>query len=409
MKYNNYTFALIIFLIISSFLFTGKAQTAPKYELYGFVRNDFYYNSRQNVEVIDGIFNIFPKPLVHDADGNDINNTAQAEMISVASRLGLNINGPELFKARSTAKIELDFCGTGTTYFLVRLRQAYMKLNWKNTELLAGQTWHPLYGNVAPTIVSLNSGSPFQPFNRSPQLRVKQNLTSSLSVSLAGIYQMQYTSYGPEGKSNNYMKQALLPDMYLGMESTGKHFTGGIGLDYKTLKINKSRLGSKSAMIYGQYASKKLQIKAKSLIGQNLSDLQMPMGYGLSSYNVENKLHTYTNFNQSASWINLVYGKTWQVGILGGYLKNLGTDKNLLPTANNDYTVYSSGYFSGNQHLDQLIRIAPHLSYNMKNIRLGLEYDLTNAGYGKLNTQGKVTDPYSVTNHRVVGVAVYNF
>ena len=94
---------------------------------------------------------------------------------------------------------------------------------------------------------------------------------------------------------------------------------------------------------------------------------------------------------------------------MGGYLKNLGTDKNLLPTANNDYTVYSSGYFSGNQHLDQLIRIAPHLSYNMKNIRLGLEYDLTNAGYGKLNTQGKVTDPYSVTNHRVVGVAVYNF
>ncbi|MBP1663691.1 MAG: outer membrane protein [Bacteroidetes bacterium] len=409
MKYNSTTYTWIIILIISSFFFSAEAQTTPKYELYGFIRNDFYYNSRQNVEVIDGFFHIFPKLAINDVYGNDINQVAQSEMISVASRLGLNINGPELFKARSTAKIEMDFCGSGSTYFLIRLRQAYMKLNWKNTELLAGQTWHPLFGNVVPTTLSLNSGSPFQPFNRSPQLRVKQNLTSSLSVSLAGIYQMQYTSYGPEGKSNIYMKQAMLPNIYLGLENSGKHFTGGIGLDYKTLKINKSMLASKSAMIYGQYANKKLQIKAKSLIGQNLSDFLMPMGYGLSDYNADNKTYTYTNFNQSSSWINLVYGKTWQVGIFGGYLKNLGTDKNLLPTDNNDFTVYSSGYFSGNQHLDQLFRIAPHLSYNIKNIRLGLEYDLTNAGYGKLNTQGKVTDPYSISNHRVVGVAVYNF
>ena len=351
---------------------------------------------------------MFPKPNVPDANGKDINNVAQAEMISVASRLGLNVNGPDLFNAKSTAKIEFDFCGTGSTYFLIRLRQAYMKLNWKKTELLAGQTWHPLYGNVAPTIVSLNSGSPFQPFNRSPQLRVKQNLTSNLSITLAGIYQMQYTSYGPEGKSNIYMKKALLPDLYFGLENAGKHLTGGIGLDVKTIKAD-SRLLSKSVMIYGNYTNKMFQLKAKSVLGQNLSDLQMPMGYGISGYDADNKRATYTNFNQSGSWINLVYGKTWQVGIFGGYLKNLGTDKNLLQSSNGDFTVYSSGYFSGNQHLNALMRISPHVSYNLKAIRLGLEYDLTNAEYGKLNAEGKVTNPYSINNHRIVGAVVYNF
>ena len=399
---------LLLSVIVSSFSGSIAAQSTPKYELYGFIRNDFYFNSRQNVEVIDGIFHMFPKPNVPDANGKDINNVAQAEMITVASRLGLNVNGPELFNAKSTAKIEFDFCGTGSTYFLIRLRQAYMKLNWKKTELLAGQTWHPLYGNVAPTIVSLNSGSPFQPFNRSPQLRVKQNLTSNLSITFAGIYQMQYTSYGPEGKSNLYMKKALLPDLYFGLENAGKHLTGGIGLDVKTIKAD-SRLLSKSVMIYGNYTNKMFQLKAKSVLGQNLSDLQMPMGYGISGYDADNKRATYTNFNQSGSWINLVYGKTWQVGIFGGYLKNLGTDKNLLQSSNGDFTVYSSGYFSGNQHLNALIRISPHVSYNFKAIRLGLEYDLTNAEYGKLNAEGKVTNLYSINNHRIVGAVVYNF
>lgn len=408
MNYKKSFSLLIISLIISPFSLLIKAQTTPKYELYGFIRNDFYYNSRQNIDVIDGIFNMFPKPIVLDASGNDINNIPQTEMISVASRLGININGPEIFNAKSTAKIETDFCGTGSTYFLMRLRQAYMKLNWKKTELLAGQTWHPFFGNVSPTMISLNTGSPFQPFNRSPQLRLKQNLTSNLSFTLAGIYQMQYTSYGPEGKSNIYMKKALLPDLYFGMENTGKHLTGGIGLDVKTIKAD-SRLFSKSVMIYGNYTNKMFQLKAKSLLGQNLSDLQMPMGYGISGYNTENKTNTYTNFNQSSSWINLVYGKTWQVGIFGGYLKNLGTDEDLLQSSNGDFTVYSSGYFSGNQHLDQLFRVAPHLSYNFKNIRFGLEYDITNAEYGKLNTGGKVINPYSVNNHRITCAAIYNF
>jgi len=408
MNYKKSFSLLIISLIISPFSLLIKAQTTPKYELYGFIRNDFYYNSRQNIDVIDGIFNMFPKPIVLDASGNDINNIPQTEMISVASRLGININGPEIFNAKSTAKIETDFCGTGSTYFLMRLRQAYMKLNWKKTELLAGQTWHPFFGNVSPTMISLNTGSPFQPFNRSPQLRLKQNFTSSLSVTGAAIYQMQFSSYGPEGRSNIYMKKALLPEFYLGLENTGTHLTGGIGLDVKTIKPD-SRLISKSTMAYVQYTARKLQVKAKTLLGQNLCDLQMPMGYGLSGYIADNKTNTYTNFSQSSSWINIVYGKTWQVGIFGGYLKNLGTDKNLLLSSTGDFTVYSSGYFSGNQHLDQLFRIAPHFSYNLKNIRLGLEYDLTNAEYGKLNSEGKVTNPYSIENHRISAAVVYNF
>ena len=46
---------LLLSVIVSSFSGSIAAQSTPKYELYGFIRNDFYFNSRQNVEVIDGI------------------------------------------------------------------------------------------------------------------------------------------------------------------------------------------------------------------------------------------------------------------------------------------------------------------------------------------------------------------
>ena len=399
---------LLLFFLITFNLLSAQETAYNKISYYGFVRSDFYFNSRQNVEVIDGIFDIFPKPVILDSSGKDINNVPQAEMLSVATRFGININGPELFKAKSTAKIETDFCGTGTTSFILRLRQAYMKLNWKKTELLVGQTWHPLYGNVSPTLVSFNSGSPFQPFNRSPQLRLKQNISPTLSITGAAIYQMQYASFGPEGRSNIYMKKALLPNFYLGIENTGKHVISGIGIDIKTIKPD-SRLFSRSTVAYVQYTANNLQVKAKTLIGQNLSDMQMPLGYGINGYDAVKKEKTYTSFNQSSTWLNIVYGKIWQVGVFGGYLKNLGTDKNLLQNSNGDYIVYDSGYFSGNQHLDELFRVSPHISYNYQNIRIGIEYDLTNATYGKLKNNGRVESPYSVNNHRISAAILYNF
>ena len=62
---------------------------------------------------------------------------------------------------------------SGTTFSVVRLRHAYLNLDWGTSALLLGQTWHPLYGDVAPQILNLNMGAPFQPFSRAPQIRYR--------------------------------------------------------------------------------------------------------------------------------------------------------------------------------------------------------------------------------------------
>ena len=131
----------------------------PKLDFYGFVRNEFYYNSRQNEQSIDGVFHVAPKPVEPDAEtGADKNAAPDAELISVCTRLGLDAVGPRMLGAATSAKVEADFAGTGSTYFLLRLRQAYARFTWAKSDLLIGQTWHPLYATLSPTVVSLNTG-----------------------------------------------------------------------------------------------------------------------------------------------------------------------------------------------------------------------------------------------------------
>ncbi|MEA4937746.1 MAG: hypothetical protein VB102_14090 [Paludibacter sp.] len=400
------TLLLSLLLLVSVYHFA--ARPGYQYDIYGFIRNEFYYNSRLNEEVIDGIFNLFPKPTSFNNSGVDENAVPQAEMISVATRLGLNIKGKTIAGANSSAKVEVDFAGSGSYYFLIRLRQAYMQLDWDKTSLLAGQTWHPMFGSVLPTGVSYNAGVPFQPFNRSPQLRINHHITPSLSLMAAAIYQMQYTSSGPSGASAEYMKKALQPDLFGGLEYKNAAWTSGLGIDYKRIKPDHSYISSISALAYAQYIKSMWQVKAKALIGQNLSDHLMPGGYGVSSSSNPGE-RVYTNINSFSSWLNVVYGKTWQVGVFSGYLQNLGSGMNLL-AENDKFTIYGRGFYSNSQEmLDRLVRVAPMLIYNLPDFSVGLEYNLTQATYGKVNANGRVSQAYNVNNHRIQASVCYYF
>lgn len=400
---------LIVTLLISVSIYS-MAQEPVKMKVYGFVRSDFNYNSRQNAEAIDGLFHLFPKPVDMTA-GKDKNAVSQAEMLSIATRIGLDISGSDMLGAKSSAKIEADFAGFTTNFFVLRIRHAYAKLNWTNSELVVGQTWHPLFGSVMPTGPSLNAGAPFQPFNRSPQVRFKYNLNSKLSLMAAGSYEMQYTSQGPNtilaanGANAAYLKNAKFPDMFLGSECKTSHWTTGLGVDVKTIKPTIESLTSGSIVAYTQFIDTKLQIKAKSLLGQNLTDYVMPCGYGVTD-SINGNIG-YTNFNMSSTWLNVVYGTKWQVGAFVGYSQNLGTTKNLLARGGK-FTTYGFGV-SDQLMLDRMYRIAPHVSYNLPNLKFGLEYDFTTATYGTVNTNGHVNYPSTVSNNRVVASASYFF
>jgi hypothetical protein len=229
---RRYSLLFTILLLSST---TSFAQLKDfSYKFYGQIRTDLFYNSRANEETVDGLFYMYPKDKVYDADGKDLNATANGSFYALYTRMGLDVQGPKLGNAKTSAKVELDFRGSGTTFSVVRLRHAYLNLDWGTSALLLGQTWHPLYGDVAPQILNLNMGAPFQPFSRAPQIRYRYK-TGDIQITGAALWQSQYLSQGPEGKSQKYIKNSCVPEIYAGIDYKHKGLLIGAGIEMVSL------------------------------------------------------------------------------------------------------------------------------------------------------------------------------
>ena len=202
-------------------LFSTTAQRKNfTYKFYGFVRGDLFYNSRANMAPIDGNFYLYPLDKSFDADGKDLNATPNGSFYTFTSRLGLDVTGPDIGKARSSAKIETDFGGFSGSNTMLRIRQAYVNLDWGKSAVLVGITWHPLFGAVMPDVLNLSTGAPFQPFNRSPQIRYQYKANSRVQLTASVLWQLQYLSSGPKGMSEDYIKNSCIPEMFVGADFT---------------------------------------------------------------------------------------------------------------------------------------------------------------------------------------------
>lgn len=404
---RRYSLLFTILLLSST---TSFAQLKDfSYKFYGQIRTDLFYNSRANEETVDGLFYMYPKDKVYDADGKDLNATANGSFYALYTRMGLDVQGPKLGNAKTSAKVELDFRGSGTTFSVVRLRHAYLNLDWGTSALLLGQTWHPLYGDVAPQILNLNMGAPFQPFSRAPQIRYRYK-TGDIQITGAALWQSQYLSQGPEGKSQKYIKNSCVPEIYAGIDYKHKGLLIGAGIEMVSLtprtqatvedKIYKvsERITSLSYEVHMKYNSEKWLVAAKSVLGSNLTQTSMLGGYGIKSIDPRTGEQEYSPNRNSSSWINIVYGKTWKPTIFFGYMKNLGTSDAVT-------NMYGTG-----TNVDQLLSGTAELTYNVPHWKLGVEYNLTSAWYGSLNhSNGKVVDTHSVSNNRLVATALFMF
>jgi hypothetical protein len=391
---------------------------AVKAEIYGFVRNYFTYDSRSCVQSNEGLFNMLPNDVNPGVNGDDLNAVPSVRFLSMTTRFGLNVTGPEIWGAKSTAKIESDFCGASSgTAFNLRIRQAYTKLAWEHSDILVGQAWHPMSGDLMPEVFSLATGSPFNPFNRSPQVRYNYAPIKALSFTAAALYQYQYGSVGLDGKtSNTYSRNALVPELFVGMTAKGKHLTGGFGVNASTIAPRvvadgmrvDERLTSYSAMVFGSLKVDDLSVRAKATYGQNTSHMQQPTGFGVVEV-FDNGVQNYEPMQLGSAWVTMMYGKKLRYGFFAGWMKNYGSagDK------------YTSLIVRNNAGMDQAYRFSPIVTYKVQNIQIGLEYEHTSTAYGdyfvhqndypRQVTNGTVTNTHWVANNRVCMMLKYDF
>ena len=405
---------LFLLLSLSLIAFNSIAEEVEskngfKLKIYGQVRADLFYNTRANVESVDGLFYSYPMDIKPDAEGNDLNDQDNSNFYLLYSRLGLDVNGPKLGSAKTSAKIEFDFRGSGTTLSLIRLRHAYFNFNWGKSSVLAGQTWHPFFGEVSPQMLNLNTGAPFQPFSRAPQVRYRFN-HKGLQLTASAVWQSQFLSNGPEGKSNKYIKNSCVPEIHFGADYKTSNLIVGAGADMtslvprtqstlngKTYKVDE-RITSVSGEIHAKYTTPMWQFAAKSTLASNLTQTSMLGGYGVCDIDPITGQQSYTPTYNSSSWVNVVWGKKWKVGIFGGYMKNLGTTKEV------------SSLIGTGVDVDQIVCGSAEVTYNLPHWRIGLEYNYTTAWYGDLNkANGKIINTHSVDNHRAVVSASFMF
>ena len=109
-----------------------------KFKFYGQIRTDFYYNSRANEETVDGLFYMYPKDKVRDEDGNDLNSTPNSNFLYLVFTLGRRCGRSKLGTAKTSAKVEIDFRGTGTSYSVIRLPPCLFESGLGQVRLIAG-------------------------------------------------------------------------------------------------------------------------------------------------------------------------------------------------------------------------------------------------------------------------------
>lgn len=440
---------------------TVKSHLQQHYKVYGFIRNYFAYDSRESMSGTGDLYNYQPKDnnwnTSDPALREDLNAQSTFRFLTLTTRVGLNITD---YKWRGTefgGKIEADFYAglngvgaqthklTGTAQ--LRLRQAYMTLAWDSlrmnsrdvarVDLLMGQAWHPMAADLCDAI-ALNSGAPFGPFSRTPQVKMDARLGRYVTLTGAAIWQMQYASIGPDGQSAEYIAYAKTPEAYLGLNFHGKSWLLRAGADVLSIKPRhtgsvvdaggnevkvsvKDRITTASPFLYFQYKQGEFSIKAKTIFAEAGEHMNLNGGYGVKLINADGS-YEYTPTRNSSSWISIVYGgkvggqedkhpQKLQGILFGGYIRNFGTKEALLD-ADGDGKA-DMFYYPRANNMNRMWRLSPTLLWTVGKFQLGCEYEITSVQYGTggINSANGLADSglHWVTNHRVQLMTKYNF
>ncbi len=407
----------------------GAQETKPQVKLYGFIRNFYALDTRESVAGTEDFFYYLPKD-ENTVDGTDLNGQMSFRFAALTSRIGLNVTGYEFNGFKIGAKIETDFYNglsgsTGTA--VLRLRQAYVTIGKNDWNVTAGQTWHPMAADM-PDVFSLNTGAPFGPFSRTPQVKLDYKFSDALSLTGAAIWQMQYTSAGPSGASANYIKYGCTPEVYVGLNYTDGGFLLRAGVDMLSIKprVNNGtvkvsdRVTTFTPFLYAQYKKGLFSAKAKTVFAEAGEHVNLNGGYGISGVKSDGASYEYTPTRNSSTWVSLMYGKKTQWILFGGYVKNLGT-KDDLYGAKNGYAPAANLYFSKNSfsNMNQMWRLTPTVIHNIGKFAIGLEYELTSVQYGDYKTidgkkcigaNGLAEDNlHWITNNRVQALVKFTF
>ncbi len=408
----------------------NKKKSNIKLNFSGYVKNDYFWDTRQTISAREGHFLLFPSPVKLDPDGEDINAVPNFNFLSIQTRLRVTVTGARAFNADITGKVEADFFGQlNPNINLLRLRLAYINMDWGNTVLRLGQDWIPMFiTDCYPGTVSFNTGTPIQPFGRNPQIRLTQKFGKIKLIGIASS-QRDYASRAPVNStstvsvaSGTYMRNSMMPELSVQIhyktanKEAGTAFVAGIGGSYKSIKPlletkslifpdsvykTSETVAGMNGIIFMKYQAKKVTFKLEGIYGENIPDVLSIGGFLVTD--IVDSLRGTVAYAPTATmsfWTDIhTNGKKFQFGIFAGYTQNLGAKNDMVGP------VYGLG-----TNIANLYRVSPRVILNSGKMRFALELEYTVANYGATrDAKGVPTDLTKAANLRTLFAAYYFF
>lgn len=368
---------LIIFGILGIFGVLRAQEKPFSLDWHGFVNPHYYADSRSVVGGREDMMLFYPKPILRDSLGNDLNDGWQADMLAITARLGLRITGPDMLGAKASAYIEGDFTGsTNATINDLRLRHAYITLDWGNHKLLAGQYWYAMVTHeIMPMTNPLNMGAPFHCYARQPQVRYEYRHGGLEAVAVAQ-WQLDNMSQGlldgVQTSSTQFARHSLIPELNAQLRYRTDNLFFGVAANLKTIQPivpdpSHKLHSSFSWSLFGKATLGPVTVKAQTLLNNSLYEGCSLGGYLMLADS------TFQDWHFNTVWLDIERTTGhWRPAIFMGFAKNL------------DYGKHADALhdFGRGHDIEYLWRIQPRLTYKtLTGLDFTAEAEYTYAGY----------------------------
>jgi hypothetical protein len=425
-----------LILLLCIVVFKGFSQTVaavapitPAKEwdvsMYGLIRTDYIWDTRKSAQVRELNLNLYPlDELKLASDENaDQNAVGQSNFLSVVSRLGTKVKGPNVWGANINGILEGDFFGntetsatSNSSIGMFRLRHAYITLDWAKTSVTVGQTWYPAFvPEVIPGTANFSTGILFNPFGWASQLKIKQNFTKTLSGSLTCYKEREFTTnaVAPAPSQNSASINSVLPTINAHFQFKNMNWIIGFQAEYKSIqpltvsngKMSTEKVNSNAVIGYAKYNTDLFSIKVYGISGTDLSSMVMIGGYA-GYTTAANQPEQYKAIETTAAWIDIASnGKSVAPGLFIGYTKNNGTGKD------GATAFYARGVTMG-RSIDKVMRISGRVDFKQNKFRVSPEIEYTTATWGDQNILRNGTvdaNQIKVGNIRTMITCVYVF
>lgn len=385
-------------------------------KLFGYVKAEGIFDTRQNFELRDGHLLYFPLNKLPDVNGADINARGEFEAFAIQTRWDLSGIGPDICNFESNFLIEAEFFGrTDEVIDSCDLRLAYLELRSDVWEFQGGQNFHPIcYPYDSPDTISFNAGIPMAPFALCPQFKITYH-QDQIEFLAAAIGFLGDRPFGFAGGTDKAFRDAIMPDFFVQFRykaDEDKNYVG-VGFDVNRIvpristrnnykEISPVTSISADLFVRGQYDD--FVMYSKLMYSQDAGIFELIGGIAVHSIEPVTDIRTYTPLQTLGWYIELIKQGPLEPGLFIGVAKALGSLKTIIPSLESAVTVYGLG-----TDIDTVFRVSPRIRWYIKSFIVGIEYEYTRAAYGILDTHGHIQDAVPVANNRFLFATYYIF